>query len=102
MPYDRPSQLAVLVTLLPVFLQQVAVAKRLLAQRAVVGLLARVYHHVPAQVTRAREALATDLAPVAVETSVEVLVQLQAATCDEGLAALGTDPRPVGAGNGEP
>ena len=101
MPSDRP-QLAVRVTFLPVFLQQVAVAKRLLAQRALVRFLAGVYHHVPAQVTRAREALSTDLAPVAVEAAVQVLVQFQAAVRDEGLAALGTSPRPVAADNGEP
>jgi len=97
---DRP-QLAVLVTFLPVFLQQVAVAKCLLTQRALVRFLARMYYHVTTQVTRAREAFSADLAPVPVETTVEVLVQFQAAACDESLAALGTNPRTVGAGKRE-
>ena len=75
------------------FLQQIAVAERLLTHGTLVLLGAGVYDHVAAQVARAREAFAAHLAPIPIQATMEVLVQLQTAVRHKRLVALRATPR---------
>ena len=95
---SKPTKLssrlaAVNVTLLGVFLQQIAIAERLLTHGTVVLLGAGVYNHVTTQVAGARESFAAHLAPIPIQATMEVLVQLQTAVRHKRLVALRTTPR---------
>ena len=93
-PTKLSSRLAVVnVTLLGVFLQQIAIAECLLTHGTLVLLGAGVYDHVATQVARTREAFAAHLAPIPIQATMEVLVQLQTTVCNKCLVALRTTPR---------
>ena len=93
-PTKLSSRLAVVnVTLLCVFLQQIAIAEPLPTHGTLVLLGAGVYDHVATQVARAREAFAAHLASIPIQATMEVLVQLQTAVRHKRLVALRATPR---------
>ena len=93
-PTQLSSRLAVVnVTLLGVFLQQIAVAERLLIHGTLIMLGAGVYDHESTQVARARKTFAAHLAPIPMQATMEVFVQLQTAVRHKRLVALRATPR---------
>ena len=95
---SKPTQLSsrlvvVNMAFLGVFLQQIAIAERLLTHGTLVLLGAGVYDHVATQVARAREAFAAHLAPIPIQATMEVFVQLQTAVRHKRLVALRATPR---------